>query len=136
MDTANLSLPHLIRPPKVRLRHAPLLILLHGQDSSEKDIFGISNSIDGRFLVVCPRGSFNRLANRNNWYMAELVSGSWATNSIQAEYSRQNLAKFLGETITAYQTNPSQTFLMGFCQGAVMALDLLRSDAKRLAGVV
>ena len=136
MEPIALSLPHLIRPPKVSLRHAPLLILMHGQDSSEKEIFNISASLDDRFLVVCPRGLFNRLAGRNNWFQAELVSGSWMTNSIQAEYSRQALVKFLDEVGNGYQTNPAQTYLMGFCQGAVMALNLMRSESRRFAGVV
>ena len=136
MEPITLSLPHLVRPPKVSLRHAPLLLLMHGQESSEKDIFGIAASLDDRFQVVCPRGLFNRFAGRNNWFQAELVSGSWITNSIQAEYSRQALVKFLDEAVNAYQTNPSQTYLMGFCQGAVMALDLMLSEHSKFAGVV
>jgi predicted esterase/catechol 2,3-dioxygenase-like lactoylglutathione lyase family enzyme len=136
MESIELSLPHLVRPPKVSLRHAPLLLLMHGQESSEKDIFGIAASFDDRFQVVCPRGLFNRFAGRNNWFQAELVSGSWITNSIQAEYSRQALVKFLYEAVDAYQTNPSHTYLMGFCQGAVMALDLMLSEHGKLAGVV
>jgi predicted esterase/catechol-2,3-dioxygenase len=135
MEPIELSLPHLIRPPKVSLRHAPLLLLMHGQDGSEKDIFGIAASLDERFLVVCPRGLFNRYLGRNNWFQAELVSGNWITNSIQAEYSRQSLEKFLGEVVSAYQTNPSQTYLMGFCQGGVMALDLMLSDYSKFSGV-
>ena len=136
METIELSLPHLIRPPKVSLRHAPLLLLLHGQESSEKDLFGIAVSLDERFLVVCPRGPFNRFSGRNNWYQAELVSGSWITNSTQAEYSRQALVKFIDETVRAYQTNPSQTYLMGFSQGAVMVFDLMLSESDKFAGVV
>jgi phospholipase/carboxylesterase len=136
MEPVALSIPHLIRPPKVSLRHAPLLLLLHGQDSSEKDIFNIAASLDNRFLVVCPRGLFNRLPGRNNWFQAELISGNWITNSIQAMYSRQALAKFLGEVVNAYQTNPSQTYLMGFCQGAVMALGLMLSEYNKFAGIV
>jgi phospholipase/carboxylesterase len=136
MEPVELSLPHLIRPPKVNLRHAPLLVLLHGQESSEQDIFGIATSLDDRFLVVCPRGLFSRLKGRFNWFQAELVSGGWITNSIQAEYSRQALAKFVDEAVYAYQTNPSQTYLMGFCQGAVLALGLMLSEHNKLAGIV
>jgi predicted esterase/catechol 2,3-dioxygenase-like lactoylglutathione lyase family enzyme len=136
MEPFALSIPHLVRPPKVNLRHAPLLLLMHGQESSEKDVFGIATTLDDRFLVVCPRGPFNRFAGRNNWFQAELVSGSWMTNSIQAEYSRQALIKFLHEVVDTYQTNPSQTYLMGFCQGAVMALDLMLSEHSKYAGVV
>jgi len=136
MEPIALSLPHLVRSPKVSLRHAPLLLMMHGQESNEKDIFGIAASLDDRFLVVSPRGLFNRFAGRNNWFQAELVSGSWMTNSIQAEYSRQALVKFLDEAVDAYQTNPSQTYLMGFCQGAVMALDLMLSEHSKIAGVV
>ena len=136
METVELSLPHLLRPPKVNLRHPPLLLLLHGQESSEKDIIGITSLLDERFLIVCPRGLFNRFSGRYNWFQAELVSGTWLTNSIQAEYSRQALVKFIDEIISAYQTNPSQTYLMGFSQGAVMTLDLLLSESDNFAGVV
>jgi len=136
MESIALSLPHLVRPPKVNLRHAPLLLLMHGQESSEKDVFGITATLDDRFMVVCPRGLFNRIAGRNNWFQAELVSGSWMTNSIQAEYSRQALVKFLNEAVDAYQTNPAQIYLMGFCQGGVMALDLMLSEHSKLAGIV
>jgi catechol 2,3-dioxygenase len=64
------------------------------------------------------------------------VAGNWLTNSIQAEFSRQALLRFLDETIRVYHTEPTQIYLMGFCQGAVMALDLMLSETDRFAGAV
>lgn len=136
MEQASLSQPHLARPPKTNLKHPPLLLLLHGQESSEKEIFNLAASLDDRFLIICPRGVFNRLPGRNNWFQAELVSGVWMTNSVQAEFSRQSLVKFVLEAVKAYHTNPSLTYLMGFCQGAVMALDMMLFDQNQYAGVV
>jgi predicted esterase/catechol 2,3-dioxygenase-like lactoylglutathione lyase family enzyme len=135
MEPVELSLPHLIRHPKVSLRHAPLLLLLHGQESSEKDIFNIAAALDERFMVVCPRGIFYQVPGRYNWFQTELVSGSWITNSIQAEFSRQALLKFADEAAKAYRTDPSQTYLLGYCQGAVMTLDMILSQSSRFAGV-
>ena len=74
MESIALSLPHLVRPPKVSLRHAPLLLLLHGQESSEKDIFGITQplmivswwSAHADFLAASQAGI---IGSRPNWFL-------------------------------------------------------------------
>jgi len=109
--------------------------MLHGQNSSEKEMLGIASSFDERFLIICVRGLIDQYLGRNNWFQTELVSGSWLINTIQLEHSRQALAKFIPESINAYNTNPAQTYLVGFSQGAVMTVQLLITNINALAGV-
>lgn len=135
MNVIELSLPHVIRSPKVSLRQPPLVMILHGLNSSEKEMLGIASSFDERFMIICVRGLIDQFLGRYNWFQTELVSGDWLTNTLQLEHSRQALAKFISESVTAYNTNPAQTYLVGFSQGAVMTIQLLITEIDALTGV-
>src|SRR5450759_1204785 len=52
----SLSLVHLIRPPTVPpAGPAPLLMLLHGIGSHERDLMELAPELDGRFFIVSAR---------------------------------------------------------------------------------
>ncbi len=45
-------LHYLVREPKVKSEHPPLLILLHGIGSNEQDLFSFANKLPGKYLVI------------------------------------------------------------------------------------
>ena len=52
--TRNLFMsPHyLVREPSIKSENPPLLVLLHGYGSNEKDLFSFANQLSPQFLVV------------------------------------------------------------------------------------
>jgi predicted esterase/catechol 2,3-dioxygenase-like lactoylglutathione lyase family enzyme len=136
MESAELSMPHLVRPPKMGVRKPPLLLLLHGMGSSEKDIFSIADTFDDRFNVVTVRGPFMQAPKRYLWFGVEHIGNTYMMNAIQTEFSRQALIKFIPQVVQAYKMDTDQVYVLGFSQGAVMSLALMLTEPDLLAGAI
>ena len=64
------SLTHLVVPPREPMPDGsapPLLLLLHGRGSHERDLLGLADALDGRFLVVSARAPMP-LGPGFHWY--------------------------------------------------------------------
>jgi phospholipase/carboxylesterase len=136
MELVELSMPHLVRAPKLPIRKPPMLILLHGTGGSEKEFSNMAQLFDERFLVLTVRGPFMQSPRRYLWFGVENVNGTYGVNAVQAEFSRQALSKFITQAAEAYQVDDNQVYLFGFDQGAVMALGVALTAPYLVSGVV
>jgi phospholipase/carboxylesterase len=136
MELAELSMPHLMRQPQLQIRKPPLLILLHGTGSSEKEFSSVAQLFDERLIVLTVRGPFMQSPRRYLWFGVDNINGVYVMNAIQAEYSRQALLKFIPQAVEAYQADANQVYLLGFDQGAVMALGLGLTEPYLIGGVI
>ena len=113
----------------------PLLLLLHGVGSHEDDLFGLAAWLDPRYTIVSPRAPL-RHGSGWGWYpVAFLESGIEFDEEIAFE-SAETLERFIVECHAAYGTDPARMVLMGFSQGAAMALLLLLTRPECLSGAV
>lgn len=135
-----LSLVHLTRPPQQEAADGtrpPLLALLHGVGSNEHDLFGLAPELDPRLRIVSARGPLTRGQGSYAWFDVQfLPGGGFSINPEQLDASRQRLITFLREAVEAYAADPERIYLMGFSQGAIMALTLALTEPRLLAGVV
>jgi phospholipase/carboxylesterase len=136
MELAELPMPHLARPPRIVINNPPLLILLHGTGSSEREFYGMAELFDERFLVLTVRGPFMQSPRRYLWFGMDQSAGQYVINGVQAEYSRQALVKFVAHAADAYKADANQVYLLGFDQGAVMALGLALTESYFVRGAV
>jgi phospholipase/carboxylesterase len=66
---AALSLVHLVQQPRVPSEGAPpILFLLHGVGSNERDLFGLAPYLDPRFLIVSVRARLTLGPDAFGWY--------------------------------------------------------------------
>lgn len=98
-DSPVLPLPYKWRQPKVRLRKPPMLVLLHGLGISETDFLNMVSGFDDRFLIVSLSSPFPQSSGTTAWFNMERVGGTAFINSIEAEYSRKEVIKFVSEAI-------------------------------------
>lgn len=127
---------YLHRPPRLKMHHPPLLVLLHGQGGSEKDLFSLAGELDERLSVVSLRAPFELALGRYNWFGVEMLGTRLLSNAAHLEYSRQALSKFLPTAVDTLGTNPDQVYLFGFGQGAVIALTSFLANPELTEGVV
>jgi phospholipase/carboxylesterase len=132
----SLPLRYAIRQPMVQLRRPPMLILLHGMGGNEVDFLNQTDSFDSRFLIVSVRAPFHQTAGSAAWYSAAAERELLHANKPQGEYSRDVVAKLIPKAIQLFKTNPDQVYLLGFCQGAGVALGVLLLHPQLVAGVV
>lgn len=133
----NLSLTHLIRPPRIGPKDGekpPLLLLLHGVGSHERDLFGLANELDGRFFVVSARAPLPH-GGGFGWYPVDFTANGPVADEAKARTSRDLLETFLGEVTTTYGVDASRVYLTGFSQGAIMSLYLALHSPEKVAGV-
>ena len=137
MQSRSLSLVHLIHEPTQRLSNPPpLLLLLHGVGSHERDLFDLASYLDGRFFIVSARAPNVLAPGSYAWFHVEFTPAGLVIDPQEAEGSRLMLLRFIDELIEAYHLDPKRVYLMGFSQGAIMSLSLALTRPDKLAGAV
>lgn len=138
-----MTLEHLVRPPAIPAERPPLLVLLHGIGADEEDLLGLAGHLDGRFLVVSARAPFQAEPMGYAWYAIDWSVLPPRVDAVQARQSLEKLARFLGEACQAHRADPARVHLLGFSQGASMALgvalsrpDLVRSVVAHSGGLL
>jgi phospholipase/carboxylesterase len=114
----------------------PLLVMLHGIGADENDLLSLADHVDPRFLVVslrAPRPYHGGWA----WFQIDWrPDGSVVPDVAQARATLADLVGWLGAAPARLGTDPQRVYLLGFSQGAMMSLGVLRAAPERLAGVV
>jgi phospholipase/carboxylesterase len=119
------DLHYLVREPKITTKNPPLLVLLHGYGSNEEDLFSFAEELPDDLLIVSPRAPYEMGFGSFAWYAINLDAGSNKHSDLdQARISLTKIADFIDEIKTKYHTNPDQTFLLGFSQGAILSYAL------------
>jgi len=132
-----LSLVHLVRAPAISGDGpAPLLVLLHGVGSNERDLLDLSYYLDGRFFVISVRAPNALGTDAFGWYPVTWTAQGPVGDTAKAEASRQAILRFLEEVVAAYNLDAARVFLMGFSQGAIMSLSVALTQPQAVAGIV
>ena len=134
----DLSLVYVARPPALKGQHtrSPLLVLLHGVGSHERDLFQLAPQLDARFQLVSVRAPLVRGPDSFAWFNVEFTPEGPEIAPDQLDASRKRLLAFLSEAVEAFGCDPARVYLFGFSQGAIMGLTLALTSPRTLAGVV
>ncbi len=116
-------------PPAERAGR-PLLVLLHGYGSHERDLFGLVPFLGDAFVVAAVRAPLVPPfpAPGYSWFPIE---GLYARDGGAVTAGAEALLRWLDQA-----TDAETIGLLGFSQGAVIALQALRLQPERFAFVV
>jgi len=114
----------------------PLLVMLHGIGADENDLFPLARHLDPRFRIVTLRAPRSYQIGYAWFDLAIRSDGSMRPDAAQAEETLIQLIAWLRSAPQRHETDPRRTFLLGFSQGAIMSLGVLRTAPELLAGVV
>lgn len=108
----------------------PLLVLLHGYGADERDLFGLAPHLPDRFVLAAVRAPLAPPwpSAGASWYAIDGLDGRDPDGVTVA-------ATALGEWLDA-ATDASTVGLLGFSQGAAVALQAMRLQPRRFAFVV
>jgi phospholipase/carboxylesterase len=111
----------------------PLLVLLHGVGADERDLLPLAAHLDSRLLAVSLRAPREYPVIGYSWFDIHWTKAPPAYDLAQAEESRAAVAGLLPELAERHGTDPARTLLLGFSQGAAIALAvaLTRPDLVR-----
>jgi len=129
-------LSYVVREPRPPSPRPPLLVLLHGVGADERDLLPLAEAFDPRFLCASVRGPYEAPPMGHAWYSIDWRTSPPAHDLAEAEESRKALCALLPEVVAHHGTDPARTFLLGFSQGAALALEVALTRPDLVRGAV
>ncbi len=133
-DTTSV-LHYLVREPKIKSAHPPLIILLHGVGSNEEDLFSFADHLPEKYLVISARAPITLGGNSYAWYHLDFSTGKPVYNFAEEEKSRATLIKFISQVKDKYSAGPNEIYLCGFSQGAIMSYSIALTRPDLVKGI-
>lgn len=137
INVPSLELVHELRSPKApSAAPPPVLILLHGLGSNEKDLFSFAKHLDDRLMVITPRAPLTLREGSYSWY--NLVPGKegYRYKGPEVLTAVEQVIAFINFVKKKYKVDSNQIYLGGFSQGAIMSLGTAMSYPDELAGIL
>lgn len=133
-------LEYLVREPEVAPANPeetpPLLVLLHGTGSNERDLFALASKLPKEFLIVSACAPYTVRNGSYRWYEVDFSSGIPHINAQEEEASREKIKLFLDELQETHPYDITKVFLCGFSQGAIMAYSVGLTYPAYVRGVI
>lgn len=135
LQRKHLSLTYLDLAPSVA-ENAPVLIMLHGYGSNEKDLIQLAPKLNGSFRYISARAPHTLDFGMFGWFPIEFTANGITVDHEAAGKARTLLITFIKEIIAEYCPEGSRVFLMGFSQGSVMSYLAAFEKPDLLHGVI
>lgn len=135
---ARLPLVAISLPPRMAsaMGKPPLLLLLHGVGSNERDLLGLAPELDPRFHILSLRAPLVRGGDAFAWFKVTFAPEGFVIDPQQLASSRRLVAETIAAAVAEVDADPQQVYLLGFSQGAIMSLCVAMTEPELLAGVV
>ena len=131
------ALHYIVRQPKNEQENPPLLILLHGYGSNEEDLFSFASELPEELLIVSARAPFDMNFGGFAWYAITLDANDEKFSDLnEARQSITKIANFIDNIKATYKTDPNNTFLLGFSQGAILSYALSLNYPNKVNHVI
>jgi phospholipase/carboxylesterase len=114
----------------------PLLILMHGVGANETGLIGVAKTLDPRFIKLVVRSPLPFGPDAYGWFHVDFTAAGPVHNAVEAEAGRRLLADFIPEAVRDHGADPRRVYLLGFSQGAIMAMSMLLTRPDLVAGAV
>lgn len=133
-----LCLEHIVRKPSIPTDgKAPLLLLLHGYGSDENDLFSFASELPKHYFIISARAPIPMQPQGNAWYAISIdPTGIKVSDNKGARVSRDIIAQFIGEAVTAYDLDPFNVTLLGFSQGTILSYGVALSYPEKVKNVI
>ena len=100
---------------------SPLIILIHGYGSNEKDLFSLIDYLPKEAYIISLRGPIELFNNSYAWYDIYVDANNKFYDHEGAKKIRDELSKFIDEIIKHPNIDSDNITLIGFSQGAILS---------------
>ncbi len=137
METQTLSLYHIIKEPTSKKEKTPVLFMFHGYGSDENDLFSFAPELPETLCIISVRAPYPIQPYGNAWYAIyfDAAEGKFSDDA-QAIESRDKIASFIDEAVTAYNLDADNVTLLGFSQGAILSYAVALSYPEKINNVI
>ena len=113
--------------------NTPVLMLLHGYGSNESDLMGLAPYLDPRLLIVSARAPHPLDFGGYAWFPIEFSERGITLQYDQAKEALSLIQELVAEVKRRFEPGP--VLLLGFSQGATMALSAALEEPEAFDGV-
>lgn len=129
------GLYYIFKEPTIKSAKPPVIILMHGIGSNEKDLFSFANQLPDSFLVISLRAPITLGNDSYAWYHLSYENGKPVTNPKEAEISRLMIIEFINQLKNKHAFNEKRIYLCGFSQGSIMAYSIGLTVPEKIKGI-
>lgn len=126
---------YIVEEPRQPADPQPLLVMLHGYGSHEQDLVGLAPHLDGRYRVVSVRAPLPLPQGGFAWFPIEYSAVGLVVDYQEALAAARSVAALVVQLREEYGARSEATVLMGFSQGAGMAVAAALLEPGLVAGV-
>jgi len=130
-----LALKYLVQLPTEKSAHPPVLILLHGYGSDERDLFELRTFLPNNYLIIAARAPYELSGGGYQWYEMTNINGVHDGKQAELANSRKLIKEFIAQVIAKYSADPKRVYLSGFSQGAIMSYQVGLTNPSLLRGI-
>ena len=112
------------RTAKILPRKTPLLILLHGYESNEEDLFSFTPTLPENWLIVSFRAPLSIEYGGYSWYDIDLMNEENRIDISQAKQALEKILENIMKVSNHYGLTDNETHLAGFSQGGILTYSL------------
>lgn len=131
-----LSIPHLVRAPLHSSSRPPILFMLHGYGSNAEDLFDLAPELPPELLVVSLQAPITLFPGQYAWFPLDWSSGRPVATPVEVQQAQDFVLRELEAVIASAEIDRDRVFVLGFSQGAILALSLATRSSLGLAGIV
>ncbi len=113
-------------------KQPPLMVLLHGLGANEQNLLALADSLDPRFELVGVRAPLTVSDDHYGWFHTTFTDDGPVHDTAEAERARLRLVALL----QSLRSRSDRIYLLGFSQGAMMALSVALLTPAQVRGVV
>lgn len=113
-------------------RRYPVIFTLHGKGSNERNMLNLVSPLADAFIIIGIRGD-RVLGNGYQYYDLKSLG-----NPIREQFDEAmtRLTAFIDHATAAYPIDPGRRYVLGFSQGAILAMSLALTMGDALRGIV
>lgn len=100
VSLADTPLVYIKREPKIKIAKPPVLILMHGLGSNEKDLFGLAAQVPDSFLVISLRAPYSYTQDGYAWYSVKFKGNQNIGNIPEMQKSKEKIITFISDLET------------------------------------
>lgn len=128
---------HLVRKSNLENIPSPVLIMVHGYGSNEKDLFSFSRAIPEHITIISLRGDIEIQNNGYAWYNISLdFNGNKSYDIKKAHESRDKIVKCIDQCKEMYNIDNKNITLMGFSQGSMLVNAVALSFPEKVNNII
>ena len=129
-------LKYSISLPEINQSNMPVLFLMHGYGSNEKQFNELIEVLGNKYLIVSMRAPFKFMVVTNRWYEYGISDGDTLSNQAQIDVSTNRIIKTIEHIKGKYNIDEKKIFIGGFSQGAIISYKLALLYPSKFEGII